>query len=155
MKPSVLLLFPLLFATACASKAPLTYNDDMIVPGKRVGEVMIGMDLQQLMALKGAPLQTIPIKGTAATTYAFDGLTVGAHDKVYWIVARDGRFHTAAGVAPGVEQITARAALGEPNCVASAADVTTYDYGDLYFDVDNSTGKVREVGVQKETATCG
>ena len=76
---------------SCAS-SPLTLNDNQIVPGERVGDVEIGMPLDQLLALKGVPRQTIPMRGTAATTYVFDGLTVGAHDEVYWIIVQDGRF---------------------------------------------------------------
>jgi hypothetical protein len=140
-------------ATACAT-APLTLNDDTIVAGERIGEIEIGMPLATLMALKGTPISTTPIRGSAATTYVFQGLTVGAHDKVYWIIATDQRFHTAAGVRPGAEQIFARAALGQPKCVANHDAFTTYDYGNIYFDVDNVSGKVTQVGVQKKTQTC-
>lgn len=147
------LLAPAALAAACAT-APLTLDDDLVVPGQRVGEVEIGMPLSTLMALKGTPYKTVPISGTEATTYSFDGITVGAHDTVYWIIATDPRFHTAGGVAPGVEQIFARAALGKPRCVVTRDHVTVYDYGKLYFDVDNGSGKVRQVGVQKRTQTC-
>ena len=140
-------------AAGCAT-APLTLDDDIVVPGQRIGEIEIGMPLATLMALKGTPLSTTPIRGSAATTYVFDGLTVGAHDKVYWIIASDQRFHTQGGVRPGSEQIFARAALGQPKCVATKDAYTTYDYGNLYFDVDNATGKVTQVGVQKKTQTC-
>lgn len=142
-----------LAATACAT-APLTLNDDLIVRGERVGDVEIGMTLAQLLALKGTPMQTIPIRGTAATTYAFDGLIVAAHDEVYWIIATDPRFRTDRGLSVGAEQIWARGAYGEPECVASTNDKTTYDYEDFYFEVDNATGKVTQVGVQRETQTC-
>lgn len=140
-------------APGCAT-GPLTYNDNLVVPGERIGEIEIGMPLSSLMALKGTPLKTAPIAGTAATSYAFDGLTVGADDKVYWIIATDPRFHTTGGVAPGVEQIFARAAFGKPRCVVTRDDTTIYDYGDAYFNVDNATGKVRQVAVQKKTQMC-
>ena len=139
--------------TACAS-TPLTLNDNRVVPGERVGDVEIGMPLDQLLALKGVPRQTIPIRGTAATTYVFDGLTVAAHDEVYWIIVRDARFRTAEGVTKGTEQITARAAFGVPDCVVSKADATIYDYGDLYFNVDNGTGQVTMLGVMDKTQNC-
>ncbi|MEM8920033.1 MAG: hypothetical protein AAGB25_01610 [Pseudomonadota bacterium] len=142
-----------LAASACAS-APLTLNDDVIVPGTRVGDVEIGMPLSQLLALKGTPNRTIPIPNSAATTYVYDGLSIAAHDEVYWIVVKDRRFRTSEGVGPGVEQIFARGALGQPDCVATRTSTTVYDYGDLYFDVDNSSGKVLELGVQAETKTC-
>ena len=64
---SVILPTGLAALTACAS-TPLTLNDDRIVPGERVGDVEIGMPLDQLLALKGVPRQTIPIRGSAATT---------------------------------------------------------------------------------------
>lgn len=139
--------------TACAS-APLTLNDNQIVPGERVGDVEIGMPLDQLLALKGVPRQTIPIRGSAATTYVFDGLTVGAHDEVYWIIVQDARFRTAEGIAKGSEQIATRATFGVPDCVVSKADNTVYDYGNIYFDVDNATGHVDLIGVMDETQNC-
>ncbi len=139
--------------TACAS-APLTLNDNQIIPGQRVGDVEIGMPLDQLLALKGVPRQTIPMRGSAATTYVFDGLTVGAHDEVYWIIVQDSRFRTAEGIAKGAEQITTRAAFGVPDCVVSKNDTTIYDYGDIYFDVENSTGRVKLIGVMGETQNC-
>jgi hypothetical protein len=104
--------------------------------------------------VKGTPRATQPIAGTAATTYAFDGLTIAADDEVYWIIADDPRFHTATGVAPGAEQIFARAALGQPACVVTKGLLTTYDYGKVYFDVENATGKVKAIGVMKKTQNC-
>ena len=137
----------------CAS-SPLTLNDNQIVPGERVGDVEIGMPLDQLLALKGVPRQTIPMRGTAATTYVFDGLTVGAHDEVYWIIVQDGRFSTAEGISTGAEQITTRATFGVPDCVVSKALSTVYDYGNIYFDVANETGRVEQLGVMAKTQNC-
>jgi hypothetical protein len=139
--------------SACAT-APLTLDDDLIVPGERIGEVEIGMPLSTLMALKGTPLRTVPISGTEATSYTFDGFTVGAHDEVYWIIAEDPKFHTATGVAPGGEQIFARASLGKPKCVITKDHLTIYDYGNIYFNVDNGSGRVSQLGVQKKTQSC-
>ncbi|MEM9054025.1 MAG: hypothetical protein AAGB16_01755 [Pseudomonadota bacterium] len=147
------LIAGLTLATACAS-APLTLNDNRIVPGERVGDVEIGMPLDQLLALKGLPRQTIPIRGTAATTYVFDGLTIAAHDEVYWIIVQDDRYRTAEGVTKGTEQISTRAAFGVPDCVVSRADTTVYDYGNIYFDVDNGTGRVKMLGIMDKTQTC-
>ena len=142
-----------LMATACAS-APLTLNDNIIVAGDRVGDVEIGMPLAQLVNLKGVPRKTIPIAGTAATTYFYDGLTVAADDHVYWIIAKDPRFRTQRGVAVGSEQIFARASFGQPDCVVTRQGSTVYDYGNLYFDVDNATGLVTELGIQDKTQNC-
>ena len=139
--------------TACAS-SPLTLNDNQIIPGERVGDVEIGMPLDQLLALKGVPKRTIPIAGTAATTYVFDGLTIAAHDEVYWIIVQDSRFRTSEGIAKGTEQIQARAAFGVPDCVVSKAQTTVYDYGDIYFNVDNSSGRVNMLGVMDKTKNC-
>lgn len=138
---------------ACASVPP-NLNDDMIIPGERVGNVELGMSLAELIALKGTPYKTIPIAGTGSTSYNYDGLTVGADDKVYWIIARDARFRTPAGVARGSEQIFARGAYGKPKCVVMRGDITVYDYGDMYFEVDNDTGKVSQIGIQRNTQTC-
>jgi hypothetical protein len=139
--------------TACAS-SPLTLNDNQIIPGERVGDVEIGMPLDQLLALKGVPRRTIPISGTAATTYVFDGLTVAAHDQVYWIIVQDSRFRTPEGITKGTEQISARAAFGVPDCVVSKSQSTVYDYGNIYFDVDNASGRVELLGVMDKTQNC-
>lgn len=154
MKVAILSVLATAFLAAGCATAPLTLNDNQIVRGERIGDVEIGMPLNSLLALKGTPRQTIPIKGTAATTYVFDGLTVGAHDEVYWIIAKDPRFRTASGISPGAEQIAARGSLGQPVCVASREATTIYDYGDLYFEVDDASGKVTVIGVQAETQTC-
>lgn len=149
-------LIPCLLAcAACASTSPrpLTLNDDLIVPGERIGDVEIGMSLAMLTALKGTPSTTVPMS-SGATSYAYDGLTVAAHDTVYWIIADDPRFRTASGVAPGMEQIHARSASGPPDCVLPRGSETVYDYGDYYFTVANTTGKVTQVGVRVAVDAC-
>jgi hypothetical protein len=143
-----------LLLAACASTPP-NLNDDLVVRGKRIGEIEIGMPLANLLTVKGAPLRTAPISNTTATTYTFaNGLTVGADEKVYWIITEDARFHTEDGVRPGVEQIYARATLGKPRCVETRADTTMYDYGDIYFESDNVDGKVKRVGVIAHNRPC-
>ncbi len=140
--------------TACVT-GPLTLDDDLVVPGERIGEIQIGMPLATLLAVKGNPTTTAPIPGTDATTYTFqDGLTVGAQDEVYWIIAEDARFHTSSGVRPGAEQIFARASFGKPRCVETRGDTTLYDYGNIYFDIDNAQGKVKRLGVVGQNRPC-
>lgn len=138
---------------ACAS-APSELNDNLIVPGERVGNVELGMSLAELFNERGNPSRTIPIPDTNATTYYFDGLMIAADDKVYWIVARDPRYRTAYGVTTGSEQIFARGTYGKPKCVVTQGDITTYDYDNVYFEVSNKTGKVKQIGVQRQTKTC-
>lgn len=150
---AILATATILASGACAS-APPNLNDNLIVPGERVGNIELGMSLSQLLAMEGTPTRTIPIPDTRATTYYFDGLMVAADDKVYWIIARDPRFHTVDGVATGSEQIYTRAIYGKPKCVVTRDDVTLYDYDNIYFEVNNDTGKVKQVGVQRQTKTC-
>ncbi|MEM7660991.1 MAG: hypothetical protein AAF292_01980 [Pseudomonadota bacterium] len=155
--PTALTVIPIVaFAAACTvTPPPLTLNDDRIVAGERIGDVEIGMTLNQLLALKGNPQKTTPLRGSASTSYSFDGLAVAAGDEVYWIIAHDPRFRTAEGIGPGVEQIFARSAAGQPICVINMEYETSYDYGDFYFDVDNASGKVTKVGVRTNQDTCG
>ena len=151
---SALLALSTVALTGCVT-GPLTLDDNLVVPGKRIGEVQIGMPLATLLAVKGNPVTTAPISGTDATTYTFqDGLTVGAQDEVYWIIAEDARFHTSTGVSPGVEQIFARASFGKPRCVETRGETTLYDYGNIYFDVDNALGKVKRLGVVGQNRPC-
>ena len=143
-----------LFLAACAT-APPNLDDDLVVRGKRIGEIEIGMPLSTLLAVKGAPLRTSPIPNTTATTYTFsNGLTVGADEKVYWILTEDPRFRTEDGVRAGAEQIFARATLGKPRCVESRADTTMYDYGNIYFESGNVDGRVKRVGVIAHDRPC-
>ena len=126
---------------ACAS-APPNLNDNQIVRGERVGEVELGMSLIELFAVMGTPRHTTPIEGTRATTYTYDGLIIAADENVYWIIARDPRYRTDIGVGTGAEQILAK------------GDETLYDYSDIYFGVDNKSGKVTKVGIMRDTQTC-
>lgn len=153
MKAAILCPLFAMALAACAS-GPLTLNDNLVVPGERIGEVEIGMPLSTLLALKGNPQRTIPIAGTAASAYDFGGLTVAAHDEVYAISVTDPRFRTSAGVSPGVEQIFARGSFGRPSCVVTKGNATVYDYPGFHFDVDNATGKVTQVGVRRMARTC-
>jgi hypothetical protein len=139
---------------ACVS-APPDLKDNQIVPGARVSNVELGMSLSDLLSLQGKPSRTIPIAHTNATSYTFDGLTVAADDKVYWIIAHDPRFFTDRGVSMGSEQIFARGTYGKPKCVVTRDTVTVYDYGNIYFEVNNATGKVGQIGIQRSTQTCG
>jgi len=142
-------------AACTVTPPPLTLNDDRIVAGERIGDVEIGMTLDQLLALKGSPQKTTPMRGSAATSYSFDGLAVAASDNVYWIIAHDPRFRTTDGIGPGVEQIFARSVAGRPICVINKEYETSYDFGDFYFDVDNTSGKVTKVGVRVAQDVCG
>lgn len=140
---------------ASCESTPAVPNDSLIVPGERVGGIQIGMPLSALLQAKGTPLSTVPMANTeGATTYAFEGMSVAARDNVYWIIAENPRFHTANGIAPGSEQITARAAFGKPQCVVTRGDETIYDYANVYFTVDNGTGKVRQIGILQKTEFC-
>jgi hypothetical protein len=144
----------LLVTAACASTPP-DLHDNLVVPGKRIGVVELGMPLSLLLAAQGQPLRTAPIPNTTATTYTFaNGLTVGAEESVYWIITEDEQFRTANGVGPGVEQIVARSVLGKPRCVESRPDVTVYDYGDVYFETGNADGRVKRVGVIAHQRPC-
>ena len=79
----------LLLAAACAS-APVDLHDNLVVPGKRIGVIELGMPLSLLLAAQGQPVRTAPIPNTTATTYTFqDGLTVGAEETVYWIITEE------------------------------------------------------------------
>lgn len=148
-------VFLALAALAACATAPPNLNDGMIVAGKRIGAIELGMPLASLLAIKGPPTRTAPIPNTTATTYTFaDGLTVGAEETVYWIITEDPGFRTDAGVAPGVEQIFARAAMGKPRCVETRSETTMYDYGNVYFEAGNIDGHVKRVGVIAHERYC-
>jgi hypothetical protein len=141
-------------AVGCAS-VPVDLNDNLIMPGQRMGAVELGMPLAGLLSLKGPPQRTAPIPNTTATTYTFaDGLTVGADETVYWIITEDPQYRTETGVGPGVEQIFARAAMGKPRCVETRTETTMYDYGRVYFETGNTDGRVKRLGVISHERPC-
>ena len=118
------------------------------------GAIELGMPLASLLAVAGTPRNTTLLEGSAAASYDFDGFTVAAHDTVYWIIVDSPVYRTAEGAAVGAEQIEARAAFGKPACVVTRGDHTLYDYGNIYVEVSNATGRVTQIGVQKKTGTC-
>lgn len=140
-------------SAACAG-APQPLDGNLIEPGVRVGAVRIGMPLSELLRVMGTPDKTTPMPGSSAAQYSYDGLTVAAHETVYWIIADDPRFHTARGVAPGSEQIVARSAFPKPACVVTQLETTIYDYRNIYIEVQNDTGRVKQIGVLQKTKTC-
>lgn len=138
-------------AAAARSKGQ---DDNLILPGKRVGEIYLRMPVADLLALMGAPESTRTFPDSDAAVYQFRGLQVTADDRVYWIVASGNGYQTEEGIGPGSEQIEVRSRLGKPKCAVTRGPDTIYDYGGLYLVMDSASGLVSHVGVRRGTSYC-
>ena len=98
------------------SSAPQSFNDNLIVPGQRIGKVYLGMPIAQLYKEFGNPSKRDVADGNAVEyTYDRASLTVGvAGGKVIDVATTSSLFRTANGVGVGSSDIEVRSKLGPP-----------------------------------------
>ena len=92
------------------------WADDLIVPGKSIGPVLIGMTAQELYRATGDPHGSDV--GEDKTTYTYDGLQVGVENGtqiVYRAFATSPRYKLVKGIAVGSSALAVVAAYGEPD----------------------------------------
>ena len=112
MRRVALFLAVLMFAAL----APASRADELIIPGKSIGPVLIGMTAAQLYRALGDPRASDV--GEDTTTYTYDGLQVGvANDSqlVYRVFSTSPKYKLEKGVAVGSSALAAVAAYGEPD----------------------------------------
>jgi hypothetical protein len=147
-----------LIFVACAAllalAAPLRAGD-LIVPGKSIGPVLIGMTAQELYRAMGDPLSSNV--GEEKTTYTYDGLQVGVENDtqlVYRAFATAPRYKLVKGIGVGSSALAVVAAYGEPD----ERDETpkgnkTLCYGD--FEIYLRDGAVAAIMISKEKCDSG
>jgi hypothetical protein len=121
----------------------LSIDDNLIVPGERVGRVFLGMTEEQLYKRMGTPDQLPPgtgvtnLNGEAMITYIWGDLIAyvqpSTHKVLMIHVQRVGggiRYATTEGVALGTSELEMKSKLGPPawgpNRVYTDRDVNQY-----------------------------
>ncbi len=139
-------LFLTVFATVAL--AP-TLADDLILPGKSIGPVVIGMSAQELYRALGEPRSSDV--GEDKTSYVYDGLQVGVENDsqlVYRVFATSPKYKLVKGVAVGSSALAVVAAYGEPDeRDETPAGDKTFCYGN--FELYLKAGSVAAIMVSK------
>jgi hypothetical protein len=140
---------------ACLAFAAPVRADDVIIPGKSIGPVLIGMTAQELYRAMGEPRSSDV--GEDKTSYTYDGLQVGVENdsqRVYRAFATSPRYKLVKGIAVGSSALAAVAAYGEPDerDETPKGDKTfCYDDFELYI----RDGAVAAIMVSKESCDTG
>ena len=121
----MLWVFLILLLSGCASGPSLQEmkaadppkDDNLIVPGWRVGKVYLGMTSRELVASMGEPSSTKP--GETLTHFFWKNAELGASlnkkaDRVDSIMFEDERYKTAEGIRVGLSELSVVAKLGQP-----------------------------------------
>jgi hypothetical protein len=143
------------FVVASLTIAATARAEEVIVPGKSIGPVLIGMTAQELYRAMGEP--SAAKVGEEKTAYTYDGLQVGVENdsqRVYRVFATSPRFKLVHGISVGSSVLAVVAAYGEPE----ERDETpkgdkTFCYGD--FELYIREGTVAAIMISKERCSTG
>lgn len=137
----IALLIIALTLSGCASTPPLPkppaqphYNDYLVVPGKRVGSVSIGMTSKQLLDAMGSPISTYHYTDGANYTYSGNfNVVVDADTQQVWRVSvGNGSYRTENGLAPGQTDLEMHAILGNPSSTTNVGNDDYPEYLNCY-----------------------
>jgi len=98
--------------TSSATKGVV--KDDLIVPGKRIGPVAVGMSVSQLYDVMGAPTQSE--KGRGTKRYVFEDLEVlmdDAEQSVVSVATQSADYATVDDIKVGLADLGVRAKLAK------------------------------------------
>ncbi|HTT36049.1 MAG TPA: hypothetical protein VMH32_00115 [Burkholderiales bacterium] len=132
-------------------------KDNMIVPGKRIGPVSVGMSVSQLYDVMGEPTQTQ--KGHEQDHYVFEDLEVvvdDADESVSTVTTQSPDFATADGLKVGLSVLAVKAKLAKlsgPLLIREEGDTSTYYAGGMVVVV--SGGQVKSIMVRATSASSG
>ena len=156
------LLAPALALVGCASTATLSdappspelvarllvVDDNLVVPGQRIGPVFLGMTEQQLYKKLGEPDQTMTASGTVNYTYPTLQVCVDAVSHRVWeIDAHTSKYSTAEGITIQSSGLAVRARLIERYSIRSLPGVTFQDYPSGLTLTLNGDGNVHTLSV--------
>ena len=113
----------------------MTINDNLIVPGERIGPVFLGMTEEQLYRRMGNPVETQQgtgvLNGVPIIGYRYEDIIAivqpSAH-KVVEIQVEGTRYTTAQGVTVGTSVLEMKAKLGRPAWEPESSDGSLYRY---------------------------
>jgi hypothetical protein len=154
---SALALAAALFVLSTAA-ASAQSNDNLIVPGQRIGKAYIGMPIGELSGALGKTKTTYMRPSGDWVNYCFADLClrVGASQTVTAIWTESVKFRTREGAGVGSQDLEIRTALGPPLCVIQAASGMpgpALIYRQLSFQ-NNKTGEVVQVEIATRTDRC-
>lgn len=145
----------LALAACLASAAPLHAAEELIVPGKSIGPVLIGMTAQELYRAMGDPLSSKV--GDEKTTFTYEGLQVGVENDtqiVYRAFATSPRYKLVKGISVGSSALAVVAAYGEPDeRDETPSGNKTMCYRD--FEIYLRDGNVAAIMISKGTCETG
>jgi hypothetical protein len=135
-------LLPALFLTIAVARAVMAApapNDNLIVPGERVGSIALGMTEAQLTAAMGGPGEVL--HQGLVTTFSWGQVTAEIADHapgVETITVNDPRYDTPGHVRVGLAAPAVTAVLGQPDKKTSTQGLDTFDYDGLTVLVRNN-----------------
>jgi hypothetical protein len=127
-------------------------SDHLIVPGKRIGPVALGMSDQALFKLKVPDTTRV---GGSLMWYFYSGLMKvvvdqNTHTVVCIEVYRDSSYHAVAGLRIGSSLIDIEKAMGPPAAIqgnpffSDATENVIYKSGDIVFSFGSVNGSMAE-----------
>ncbi|HEV2173615.1 MAG TPA: hypothetical protein VGR71_08610 [Nitrospira sp.] len=165
---AIAVLLSIALQSGCSSAPPLPAppkqlppNDDLIVPGNRIGPVAIGMTSKQVLEAKGTPGDST-FRYTDAAVYPYDQneYSVVVDDvtqQVWRVETSSDEYRTAEGVGVGQSELEMRANLGNPNSATNEdnADPPTFLYCyDKGLAIYTFRGKIFKISVFNPGNTC-
>lgn len=128
--------------------AAQTHNDNLIVPGVRIGPVSLGMSEANLYKTLGDPTSTQINNAAQVINYNYPGLGVSvdrvAH-KVTQVTSLDQKYSTAEGIKVGSSGLAVSAKIGIPS--GDCQGMCNYSYPNGMFLGTNEDGSVRAIWV--------
>lgn len=123
-------LLPTVIVSAAVEKvaAQRSSSDHLIVPGKGVGPVSLGISQTELYRIMGEPTETWT--GSEGATYTFGPLVVFLDYRtgVFQIQAKGSEFATPEGIRVGDSALALEAKLGPPQSREKHDRLWIYDY---------------------------
>lgn len=127
---------------ACASlptppEQPI--HDTLIVPGKRIGPVSLGMTASQLFQTMGSPISSFQYDdGRSDNTFSGEIIaTVHNNNKVCKVRTYSSRYATEKGLKVGSSALEVRAVMGSPRIVNDVETCFWYKYSGIDFNFYN------------------
>jgi hypothetical protein len=106
-------------------------DDHLIVPGQRIGPVVIGMGPSELLQALGAPDQSNTNKFATQYVYPSRGFCIWSrNNRVDMISISDSSYHTPNGIHPGSSELELQAAMGAPKWKRDNGSFIEYCYRD-------------------------
>jgi hypothetical protein len=125
----VLALFVVAASSSSVFAAPP--DDHLIVPGQRVGPVVVGMGPAELLQALGAPDESNTNKYATQYVYRSRGFWIWSRkNRVDSISIMDPTYHTANGIHPGSSELELQAAMGAPKWQKDNGSFIEYCYRD-------------------------